>query len=399
MKNYQQHFSKWTYLFLMGYLIFWTSSCSIFSPELVDLIETFEINTTLNTTFTIANGKSELKIKITALDKDQQKVGTENIKIYHNGDIVAEGVDMYIFTTSEEGCHVFEAEINGRYTESLEIKARPDKDYQIVELPIIFHLPDYLKDRNTGKRLQEWIDNVNESFAEKNQRVFPNQMAPNIRFRLAETDPNNHLLDSPGLNTYSDISSNGERFQEWMWDYYWHPDYYINVWIGKYEVGGAATYPFLEPDYEIPGLSYRRSTSVRSLQGIIVHENFLYYRQFNSRILQHELGHFFGLRHPHPCSENDFVDDTFSYSDEPGVLCNGLIQPSENYMSYEVDDSSRHHFTYSQVERMRFVITHGKWIGKRRVKINLPGIAEQQKVLTLPKVIKPAIPMSSRIIN
>jgi len=385
--------------YLWIFFVLTASACSLFSPDLEDQIETFEISTFYHSKFTIANGTSIVKITVSVLDENNQEIGTDQIKILHNGIEVAKGEKYFDFITSEPGTHEFQAEINGVFSNVLEVEARPHIQFETVELPLIFHVPESVVIPRTGRILREWVDRVNVYFNATYQNKHPNSYSPNIRFRLATTDQNGRELEVPGMNTYPSEFESEIKYQQWMWNYFWHPDYYINVWIGdlKREAGGYATYPELPFEANLEGLRSTRTTSPNKLQGILVETNFLRNAYISSNILQHELGHFLGLYHLHPCNVNDFAEDTFGYTDEPGLTCNDISLDSFNYMSYERDFN--HHFTYSQVERMRYVIDHAKWIGQKRMRRNIPGVANDDFTSEVPRLVKPKNLAVPRIVD
>jgi hypothetical protein len=192
---------------------------------------------------------------------------------------------------------------------------------------------------------------------------------PNIRFCLADKDPNGNpsnginlkQIHSKSLACKREFGMRSIMHESLGGIDVWDPTKYINVYVinrDECKVLGEAIFPWnasLE-EYGII-LDFRAVGSIgTSSDNIPFHKGLT---------LVHELGHFFGLLHLSAdsvnCKGDDFVEDTPIQSKEyfgcpsfPKQSC-GTIDMSMNYMSL-VDDACMRLFTKGQVMRMHEII-------------------------------------------
>lgn len=176
----------------------------------------------------------------------------------------------------------------------------------------------------------------------------------------------------------------------------WDPNTYLNIWIGDLRVYepqvndvheilfmGLTTPPIGHPNWPAEVVKVFKNFD----QGVLIHYNSIGpnnpalfeapYTQFNGvantgKIVVHEVGHYFGLRHiwgDGDCSADDYVDDTPRAGAASNWGCsqlnsckdtiNGKDLPNmiENYMDYS-GSSCMNSFTKGQIDVMRFVINN-----------------------------------------
>lgn len=352
------------HIWMLSILLLSVTSCSKESPSIIDQVGRFEILSSHE--LTVANGVSKVKIRLVIHGPQGEYLPADDIIILQNGNPVAKNVRYYEFSTSEQGEYTFQAQIENLKSNILHVFARPNKVYSKVEIPLIFHIPEGIEDNKATEILTKWMESVNINFNNPKPREnSANSTSTSMYFVLATKDPQGNLLSEPGVNRMpASRKQRNDDWEEWMWDFYWDPDYYMNVWIGDFtsNAAGIGTYPQLPSD--APYIPYfgtndsdhpdRWQGSMLKIQSLInIKEGWL------DHVLEHELGHNLGLYHLHPCTSiGDAVDDTQQYSDIPGTTCDGNQLFSENFMSYERFAS---HFTYSQNERMQHIIKYGRW--------------------------------------
>lgn len=242
-----------------------------------------------------------------------------------------------------------------------------------VEIPVVVHVLWRTEEQNiSDKQIMSQIHALNRDFNMDTNDWVSNPEPfrwladrANIRFALAN-------IDQQGNPTTGIIRKNvSEENIGVSDDYYrdarggstaWTRAHYLNIWVGETNdsILGYAIYP---------------NPIIGERDGI-----FMNYRVFGiggntvapynqGRTLVHEVGHYFGLRHPwggdSDCSTDDYIDDTprqegpnFSCQNFPSFSCPD--QPHGdlymNYMDY-ASDACINMFTRRQVSYMHLLIS------------------------------------------
>jgi len=331
------------------------------------------------------------------------------IKFFHNGQPLTGNT----FTTLQEGEHKFYATYNGWKSDEITVIARPPKDYELISIPLIFHV---LYDNETvgqganisHEDIEYIVSVVNQRFRNtyytlKYPEVVqsPNHVDTKIEFRLAQYDPEGNLLEEPGIKRYGGYKANEWTSTEpqgrFLSENMWPPNLYINISISNhYGISGAIS-PKSDYENQFCGAGGRTNETweeyfERNSQGgvnvvftgVIMSLNGFY----SHKTLTHELGHYLGLFHTFdwdcqtdrfPFGINDCVDDTQFYNEREFVTpqksltkifyeCNtNYLVTHDNYMDYyrssEPETFATYYgFTYDQRDRMREILNYSPWI-------------------------------------
>lgn len=242
----------------------------------------------------------------------------------------------------------------------------------VVYLPLVFHVFNKINSKYiiTEKDIYLQLDALNKAFSAKNYDiknvpdVFQDLISDSgfkfcIGFRevedgiekgieFIETSEDNlgdELLESDNRRRRIKYKSKGGADA-------WDSDKYINIWVGEMSYAlGHSTFPHEDTVDEF-----------KNEAGIIINLNTLPGNYSRGRILVHEMGHYFNLKHiwgsmDENCILDDDVDDTpLQYGPYYGCpigiqkTCNTLDMYM-NYMDYTNDDCSLF-FTKGQTERM-----------------------------------------------
>lgn len=219
---------------------------------------------------------------------------------------------------------------------------------------------------------------LNEDFQRKNadaSKTFalykPLAAAMPVRFVLADTDPegdpSNGIVRVQGTKSGYTRSENAQAKAL----SYWPAERYLNIWVCNLtDYFGFTQFPVTT----LAGIGQASNNPLTD--GIIMnYKGFgsvadgpfqLDFRYNKGRLLSHEVGHFFGLRHiwgdGTDCTASDFVDDTPPQSSpteycptQPVADCNQQGRMFQNYMDYTYDNCVNL-FTAGQVERMLIVL-------------------------------------------
>lgn len=209
------------------------------------------------------------------------------------------------------------------------------------------------------EKLNEDFHGLNNDFNTVHQNFMPLRAIKNIKFFLAQLDPDGNpttgIVYYPAKNGYGNVGAYDAQIQQDAWDNF----SYVNVYIQNdlYNNGELTN----------SGLSFYPNTYMteNNLARIVYNGAYLHTNtnpEFAS-VLTHEFGHFFNLIHTfeNGCSyPNDLVQDTPPCTSAQGchvtpdasgpLNCYGQLINAENYMDYNA--SCYKMFTRGQVARM-----------------------------------------------
>ena len=359
----------------------------------------------------IADGRSTVRIW-SELSYADGSFATEVPVISVNGTSVDLIDGAFDFNTTEEGTYKFTAELRGVVSEPIYIKARPPMVLSEIEIPVIFHMAQDHLVSTASATLAETLEALNELI---NQTEYdtesPNRVPLKISFVMAETDPDGNALAERGVNRYVYSIQDFTRtvqYEDWMWDYFWDPDYYVNIWIGNVNNGaqwaGFGALPILRNGApRISLLPEDASATPSYLHGVVLKESLFDFEPTHPNtvaLFAHEFGHYFGLHHLYfdDCS-NDAVNDTPQYaSPNSPITCDETRIFSKNFLSGEIDKNT---FTYGQNERIRHVIKYAKWRAQEGMTVREPGGAANlgPKIFSPKKMVKPANAKAPNYVN
>ncbi|WP_226388838.1 T9SS-dependent choice-of-anchor J family protein [Penaeicola halotolerans] len=293
-------------------------------------------------------------------------------------------IDHYRKELQEQGLQVESEAQFEKWVGDKIIELRNDRKFNsqrnetVYQIPVVVHVIHNGEPVGVGPNISEaqvldGIRILNEDFRRLNADA--NQTKPEfqsvagdarIEFVLAKQDPEglptNGIIRTRG--TQQEYGSGGTRYTALTDLIQWPADDYVNIYTATLggNLGGFAQFPISD----IPGLtdSYIFETSdlvcvdYRLMGSIGSAAN-----QYEGRVLTHEFGHYFGLRHTWgdgDCSADDFVADTpnqgFSTSGCPTNQSScGSLDQTENYMDYTFGQC-QNMFSLGQIERFHAVI-------------------------------------------
>ncbi len=367
-----------------------------------------------NAYYMVADGESTLTLsvmkKTIVMNRFHNISNVEGeVAYFHNGQPLTGNT----FTTTQAGEHTFHATYKNWKSEAVTITARSPKDYELISIPLIFHVLYNNEPVGQGANISSSdIENIVSIINQRFRNTYytlnypevvqsPNHVDTKIEFRLAQYDPNGNLLDEPGIKRYA-----GYKANEWkdigpqtlfLSENMWSPHDYINISVANQNLLNGATSAKSNYEHQLCGTERTDETWEEYFErnsqggentvvfaGIVMTMNGL----FSHKTLAHELGHYIGLLHVFdnecyinrwPFGLNDCIEDTQFYNELEYVNpqkslskifyeCNtNYLVVHDNYMDYyrsaEPETFGTYYgFTYDQRDRMREVLQHSPWI-------------------------------------
>lgn len=379
--------SKWLYLVVLGIVA--SLSCGSDDGEAprpeIPVVSGLEL--TVSESFTVAGHNKPVLLTIKATDSKGSEMFNPTYSILVDGEDKGQ---ISAFKSDESGSFELKAVSGQVESNAITVHVRENKTYEAKSYRVIFHIVHDGEPLGQGYNIPanriDYQMGLLEKVFEQSSNLTPNSALPNIDFELATTDPEGNLLAEPGINRFQRPDQSASiLFQDWMWDHYWDPDYYINVWVGDTKNGYSwGIYPeFACTDTEIPeGLGCTSSADVHRLEGIALELDNLYTENW---VFPHEMGHVFGLFHIFSGSECetdvDFCEDTHQYNRDVyegaptahvRTSCQGKEFISYNVMDYWQQLNGARDLSYDQVERIRAVVDRGLWRGSKSLQDGTP---------------------------
>ena len=327
---------------------------------------------------------------------------------FHNGTALSDNT----FTTTAIGEHKFSARIGNWTSDEITVIARADdKDYEVITIPLIFHILYNDEPVGTGANInkedvEEVVNIINQRYRNTYYSInypnvipSPNHVDTKIEFRLAKFDPQGNLLEEPGImryggydaTTWTDIDPQRIFLTENLW-----PPYdYINISLANQNMRSEATMPVASSSHKFCGLEVNDETweeyfarNYKSGENIVFKGmNWSLYNFYGGLALTHDLGHILGLHHTFftecnfyrfPFGQDDCVGDTQFYNENQfqtdfygkkhyKECYTDYWVVHDNYMDYSRKITSPrfedyYGFTYDQRDRMQEILEFSPWI-------------------------------------
>ena len=377
---------------LVGSLLFFHCGGDGEQPPSPPETELISIQLTLDSQFTVTDNPMPAGLSVKGVWSDGREEVLTDYSIFVNGEDQGK---LLTFSSAESGTYRIKAMAHDIESSISELTVREALELEPQKFIVIFHIVHDGEPIGEGynieaSRIDYQMELLGKTF-ERHNRLTPNSTRPMMEFELATKGPQGNVLTEPGINRVQRPGPEASiLFEDWMWDHYWDPDYYINVWVGDTKNGYSwGIYPHM-PCSEagwLAGLGCAELDYPDRLEGIALELNNLYQENW---VFPHEMGHMFGLFHVFAGSEcNHDVDhcaDTQQYSRgayESGAdlttreSCNGATFTSFNIMDYWRQPNGQRDLTYDQVLRIREVIDHGLFRGAKSLEEGTPRVMEK----------------------
>lgn len=279
--------------------------------------------------------------------------------------------------------HAFTCQQDNPTTKSLknlkQLVNRSEKSTDLKIIPVVFHVlhqngPENISDLQILDAVRILNENFQKMNADTSQVVSPFDTIigkVNFEFRLATIDPAGNPTN--GIDRILTPLTNSANDQSKLNS--WDPQKYVNIWVVK-TIGFSG----------VSGYAYNPLSAVpdECTDGIVMLHNYTGSigtgAQFTRFFLTHEMGHYFGLFHPHEdmfANPHIWCDYTDGISDTPRQIgnsscnltantCNDLLYAeSFNYWGSDVPDMTQNFmnsshcmvlFTQQQAALMRSVV-------------------------------------------
>lgn len=355
-------------------------------PELVS------ISLVTDSEFTVTNNPKPIQLEVRGTWDDGSNGTLSDYNILVND--VDQG-KLSSFSNEEAGAYSLKVQVGNLESAIKVLTVRDALEIETKTFTIIFHIMHDGEAVGTGYNIEasriDYQMELLKSTFERNNRYTPNSTMPMMEFELATVDPEGNVLSEPGINRAQRPGQEASvLFQDWMWDHYWDPDYYINVWVGDTKNGYSwGIYPTLDctGPGPIEGIGCAQLDYPKRVEGIALELDNLWEGNW---VFPHEMGHVFGLFHIFSGSDChndvDHCADTEQYNRdayESGndlvtrESCTGQTFTSYNIMDYWRQPTGQRDLSYDQVLRMRKVVDFGNFRGQRSLSEGTPRIMQK----------------------
>ena len=395
MVNYlERNTNKVVMLTLLVSLLLTSCEKSNDSDSVPEKLSIQNVFVELSTHFAVEGNRKPVDIKVSATNNIGKEVSSDQLSQF-GYEVLVNSISIgqeSKFLASEPGDYTIRAKIGDVLSDETNLKVRESIEVEPLTFQVVFHIIHDGEEVGKGFNLsnadiQYQMSLLKATFEEYNS-LTPNSYDPKMKFILATTDPIGNILEEAGVERIKrPDKQHSVLFEDWLWDYYWDPDYYINVWVGDTKVEQSfGIYPKVTCQMEIipPGIFCSDDDVPSELVGIALEVNNLWEGNW---VFPHEIGHVFGLYHvfsdtPDCNVEADFCQDTHQYNREQyvnsataatsRVSCDGINYTSYNVMDYWSQPGGDRDLTYDQVERMREIIHNSRWIGTKSLNDGSP---------------------------